>query len=314
MLKNILFVTLTFFKFYGTAQNFVTTYSFANVTPTTGTTDPSNSPVANGLIFSSFVAVGTSTNSNAIARFSFTGWPMGAANSINAYTTYTGALSGLIYYQVTINVLPSYTLNLSSIGFNVRRSGTGVRNYSVRSSLDNYTFNLPASTGSNGKLSVIPGNIFFWNYDSVSTASDQKGSMVLLNQFAGITGPVTFRFYAWNSESGSGTFSIDNVTFTGSATNTVTVPNPVGGINYDFNMQGSAKIYPDPNSDGIINVESGHVISFVEVFNMQGVKVVVQEMKNVVCKLDISSQPSGTYFVKIHSGDKVVTKKLILCR
>src|SRR5688572_2809699 len=100
MIKNIVFIGLTIFSFSISSQDFAVTYSFAGVTATTGSTDPSAPPTFPGLTFSSFSAVGTSTNANAAGRFSFTKWPGGAADGIDSHLTFTGVPSPTAYYQV----------------------------------------------------------------------------------------------------------------------------------------------------------------------------------------------------------------------
>ena len=204
---------------FANAQAFTGTYTFASVTTTSGTTDPTPPPTATGLTFGSFTAVGTnSPNPNANGRFSFVNWPTGATNANDNYSSLTGSLDPNEYYEVTLTPAAGYSIDLSGITFTVQRSGFGIRTYAVRSSLDNFATDLSASVNSNTNLSVQTGNIFFWNFDA--TTSAQNGSTITLGSpnFNALTAPVTFRFYGWNSESGTGTFSIDNVVFAGTAT------------------------------------------------------------------------------------------------
>ncbi|HEY6160799.1 MAG TPA: PKD domain-containing protein [Bacteroidia bacterium] len=200
------------------AQSFTGTYTFASVTTTTGTTDPTPPPTATGLTFGAFSATGTPANPNANGRFSFVNWPTGATNANDNYSSLTGTTDPNEYYEVTLSPAVGYSIALTGITFTVQRSGFGIRTYSVRSSLDNFATNLTASVNSNTNLSVQGGDIFFWNFDA--TTSAQNGSTITLGapNFNALTAPVTFRFYGWNSESGTGTFSIDNVVFAGTAT------------------------------------------------------------------------------------------------
>ncbi|MGE3657816.1 MAG: VCBS domain-containing protein, partial [Mycolicibacterium sp.] len=198
--------------------SFIADFNFASVTSTSGSTDPTPPPSVPGATFSSFTATGVSTNPNASARFSFTSQPVGATHGSN---TFTGSLNTTKYFEVTITPLPGTSLDLDTIQFTIQRSGTGIRSYAVRSSLDGFSANLPAvnNTG-NPDLAVIGGNSFQWVRDSNTAAED--GSVVTLGPaFAGLTAPVTFRFYGWNAEAGTGTFSIDNVKFSGSTLSTV---------------------------------------------------------------------------------------------
>lgn len=223
MIKKILSIAFVCAAFIAHSQNFTLTYPFSAVTSTTGLIDPTPTPTAVGVTSGSFTAVGTpGGNPNASGRFSFQGWPTGSATgtvSTDIYANMTGTINTGEYYEITIAPQSGYTLTLNSIAFGVRRSGTGIRNYSVRSSIDGYANNLTASVLTNTNLSVVGTNEFFWNFDATSTSADQIGSTINLSS-AIITTSVSFRFYAWNSEVGGatgGTFSIDNVLINGSA-------------------------------------------------------------------------------------------------
>jgi hypothetical protein len=220
MLKKILFIALIAICIKIKAQSFSGNYPFSLVTNSSGTVDPTSVPTATGVAFGSFSANGVSANSNATVRFSFTSWPIGATSGVDTYSAMTGSINLGKYYEVTLTPINSYSISLTSITFNMRRSGTGVRNYAVRSSVDSYAANLPASVSSNTNLSVVGTNNFFWNFDATSTSADQVGSTITVSgpDYTYFVNPITFRFYAWNCENNSlGTFSIDNVTFNGSA-------------------------------------------------------------------------------------------------
>lgn len=205
------------------AQSYSVTYDFGSVTTASGTTDPTTVPTATGLTFGSFSAVGYTGNSSGAGRFSFTGNPTGSANGVNDFSTFTGSLNSSIYYSVTITPLAGYTLNLDTIAFTSQRSSTGIRSYAVRSSLDSYAANLPASISpANANLGVGGANDFQVLFDATTTA--QNGSLVTLDAaYDALASAVTFRFYGWNAEANTGTFSIDNVNFIGSVT---AVPEP----------------------------------------------------------------------------------------
>jgi Lamin Tail Domain/Abnormal spindle-like microcephaly-assoc'd, ASPM-SPD-2-Hydin len=195
----------------GWSQVFTATYDFASVTMTSGTTDPTPVPTAANITFGSFVAIGTPANPNASFRFSFTDWATGATNGSDLFV---GAINTGEYYQVTLTPSVGYNLDLNSITFTIQRSGTGIRQYAVRSSLDSYANNLPASINpANTNLSVVATNIF----QIVDTATGANGgSTITLNaSYDAITTPITFRFYGFNAEASGGTFSIDDVVFNG---------------------------------------------------------------------------------------------------
>ena len=206
------------------AQPFTATYDFAQVTAASGTTDPTPPPTATGVTFGAFTATGVSANPNATVRFSFTSQPLGGVNGTNDFAEFTGSLNPTAYFEVALTPLSLIQLQLDTIAFSVQRSGTGIRSYAVRSSLDGYAANLPASISpANANLSVVPGNEFRIVSDATTTA--QNGSTIILGSpFAGLAAPISFRFYGWNAEGSGGTFSIDNVVFSGSTDN---VPEPI---------------------------------------------------------------------------------------
>jgi PKD repeat protein len=220
MKKITLIAVSAFLALSANAQTFTATYPFdLVVNGVSGTTDPTAVPTATGATFSSFTAVGTPVNPNATGRFSFTDWALGAVASSDVYTDHTGTINTAEYYEVTVTPSSPYTLSLSDITFRIQRSGTGIRTYAVRSSVDGYTTNLAASINpANPVLSVQSGDIFYWNTDA--TTSLQDGSTITLGgaSFTNLSTPVTFRFYGWNAEGTGGTFSIDNVTINGTAT------------------------------------------------------------------------------------------------
>ena len=218
---SLLILSLLFkISLSGFGQSFSATYSFASVTTSSGLTDPTAVPTATGATFGSFAAVGqTTTNPNATGRFSFTGQPTGATTGSDIFT---GSISTTQYYEVTITPAAGYSLDLNSITFTLQRSGTGIRQYAVRSSLD-FNTNLPASISpANTDLSVVATNIF---QVSDATTSAETGSTITLGAaYDALTSPVFFRFYGWNAEAGTGTFSIDDVVINGIATNVTATP------------------------------------------------------------------------------------------
>jgi trimeric autotransporter adhesin len=210
-------------------SSFSVTYNFSNVVINVGgTTDPTPPPTAGGVDFGSFAAVGYSGNPNASGRFAWNGNPTGGLDGVDDFTQFGGSLSTTAYFEVSINPSPLglIELQLDSIGFTVQRSGQGPRSYAVRSSVDGYAANLPASINpANANLGVGPGDELRILLDTVTTA--QNGSLITLGlPHASLTSPVTFRFYAWNAETTTGTFSIDNVTISGSTRN---IPEPTTG-------------------------------------------------------------------------------------
>ena len=246
-MKLRLLIASLFFITLAGAQPFTGLYNFAGVTTSSGTTDPTVVPTATGVTFGSFTAIGTPANPNATGRFSFTAWPLGATNGNN---TFSGNIDPAKYYELTITPQNNYRLNLSSITFTFQRSGTGVRQYAVRSSADSYATNLPASINpANANLQVVATNIF--QVEDAATAAND-GSTITLSGFTNITAPLTFRFYGWNAESNAGTFSIDNVNVSGEA-----LPVPGAAV---ITVSASSFLFPSTSTGTTAPVQSYTVL------------------------------------------------------
>ncbi|MBA3665225.1 MAG: T9SS type A sorting domain-containing protein [Bacteroidetes bacterium] len=312
MIKQLLFIAITFGSVKLSAQSFSGMYPFTAVTSGTtnsGTTDPTPSPTAAGLTFGSFSAVGTPSAPAASGAFAFTSWPNGATNGSDV--TFTGSINPGQYYQVTLSPTSGSTVSINSITFNMSRSSTGPRHWAVRGSADTYSVNLPASIApTNTNLTVSAGNVFFWAMDSytVATGKQERGSAVTPGaSYSNQTNPMTFRFYAWDAESGGGSFRIDTAVFNGTASVMV----GLNKLTYDLNSK--FKVYPNPSNDGIVTIEAASSIK-IEVLNILGDVISSENNQGEKVKMDLSAFPPGVYFIRIHSGDKMITEKLILSK
>lgn len=294
------------------AQSFSAMYPFTGVTSgtaNTGTVDPTPPPTANGLTFGSFYAVGTPSAPAASGAFAFTSWGNGATNADNA--TFTGSLNPGQYYEVTLTPNSGSTVTINSITFNMSRSSTGPRHWSVRGSADSYSANLSASIApTNTNLSVVATDVFFWSLDSytVATGKQERGSTITPGSaYANQTNPMTFRFYAWDAESGGGSFRIDTVRFNG-------VTTIVAGLNaFTYNLNAKFKLYPNPSADGFVTLEAlSNTTTKIEVINLLGAVVESATLTDEKVKLDLTRLPPGTYFVRLTSEGKVTTEKLII--
>jgi len=199
---------------------FAAAYLFDSVTLASGLVDPTPLPpfAGNGVTTSAFSATGAgapSFNPTATGRFSFAGWSLGASNGSNTFTSVIDSTHK--YYEVTVTPVQFVLLDVNSISFRVQRSGTGIRQFFVRSSVDGFATNLPATVSpANAALSVVASNKFQIT-DAATTAQD--GCIITLGgpPFTGLATPVTFRFYGVNAEATGGIFSIDNVIISGRA-------------------------------------------------------------------------------------------------
>jgi hypothetical protein len=182
---------------------FSATYDFSAVSTSSGTIDPTPPPTVVGLTLGSFAAVGVSANPGAAGRFTFSGW-----------NNTTPGLDQNRFYEVTLAPSPGNLLNLDSISFGVRRSGTGPRDFSIRSSMDDFASTLGEATATSPEISVTDNTFRFIN-DSSPSANITGNKIDLSSAYDTLTQPVSFRFYAANPESASGSFTVDEVTFAG---------------------------------------------------------------------------------------------------
>lgn len=272
---------------------FTATFDFDSVRNNSGRVDPTPLPVVAGLSFDSVRSVGASTNSSASGRFSFTSWPVGATNGNVAYSTLTGSIDPAKYYEFEITpdlgVISAYTID--SIEFRFQRSGTGVRTYVVRGSQDAFATNLTAGVvPANPKISVEANNVFFFTVDSTS---GQNGSKIYPGSaYSNLTAASIFRFYGYNAEAGTGTFSIDNVTFYGSTT----MITSVSSINKNRMI-----LYPNPSSQGTITLSSFEGSKTIEILDMSGSLVYSTSATSVKTELSLNGLAAGTYLIRVVS-------------
>jgi hypothetical protein len=200
---------------------FRVTYNFANTTTSTGTTDPTPVPTAPGVIFGSFSANGVSANSTAGGRFAYSGW-----------NTTTPGVDSSRYYEMTLAPVSGMSLGVDSISFGVRRTGTGPRDFSLRSSLDGFASDLGVSSATSPEISV-QGNAFRFVNDIAPTANISGNQVQLSSDFDALHSPITFRFYAANPETAAGSFTLDDVTVNG----ITAVPEP-----HEYGMMASGSL------------------------------------------------------------------------
>ena len=226
---------------------------------------------------------------------------------------FTGGLDPTQYMAVTITPVANSTITITDIKFNMSRSGTGPRHWSVRGSVDSYSTNLTATIAlTNSNITTQSGDRFFWSLDSYTfTSGKQEAGCKVIpgGPYSALTSSVAFRFYAWDAEANTGTFRIDTVIFNGSASVFVGLNKVTTELNSGF------KMYPNPSADGIITIEAKANFSKVEVINILGSVVAssgVKEEEKI--RLDLNTLPEGTYFVRITNGNNTHTEKLILNR
>lgn len=315
MIKKLLSVCILFTGFNVFSQAFLASYPFTAVTASSGVTDPTPTPTITGLTCGAFSASGVGTNPSAGSRFSFDTWGTGSTTGVDTYSTMTGSLSVNKFYSVTFTPQFNYCITFTSLQYDVRRSGTGVRNWALRSNADAYATNIQAAVVmTQTNVSVLPGNIMFWNFDAASTTTDQKGCSFTFSgpNFTNFITPRTLHFYAWNAEANTGTFSVDSVRLNGVAFICMGVADLAHDLNAGF------KFYPNPTEDGVVYIEtkSNNALK-IEVLNVLGSVVASENKENSASekiKLDLNALPAGTYFIRITDGSKTNCEKFFISK
>jgi len=114
--------------------------------------------------------------------------------------TLTAVLDPTDYFTITVAPAAGRTLSLRRLELDERRSATGIRNWSVRSSLDGFATDL-------GTFAVP---------DDTNTRSNQQ--IPLGAAFQNLAAPVEFRIYGFTAEGSGGTWRVDNVELYGFTT------------------------------------------------------------------------------------------------
>ncbi|QIX62564.1 T9SS type A sorting domain-containing protein [Hymenobacter lutimineralis] len=178
------------------AQAQLATYSFGTTTPSVGNeaTYPADAQPANAT-FSPISRGSGVTPSLGGGAFASTGWTTAATPDVNDY------------YTFSVTPASGATLNLTSVTLDERRSGTGITEWVMRSSLDNFASDLVKVT--------VP--------DDSDTRVGKK--IDLPAAFTGLTSAVEFRFYGYKAEAEGGSWRLDNIKVDGSVTTgTTTAP------------------------------------------------------------------------------------------
>jgi len=164
---------------FGTAaQAQLTTYSFTMAAGSEATFPPDAQPI--NATFSPMGRGAGVTASVGANTFAATGWS-------------TMALDATDYFTFSVQPATGFQARLDSIVLDERRSSSGIRNWAVRSSLDNFATDLITVS--------VP--------DDDMTRTNRK--VALPATFAALTAPVEFRIYGYNAETAAGSWRIDNV-------------------------------------------------------------------------------------------------------
>ena len=159
-----------------------------------------------------FKAVGVSSSTIVNGSFSFNNWPLGGVDRDTVFANQTGNINLNKYYETKIAVTENNFLEVSKITFKAQRNENGVKSIAIRSSIDNFSSNIPVTTN-NSLISKIKNNTIYIEADTTrhfrATATISNVKNIEKND------TITFRIYAWNSEDVAGTFNLDSLTITG---------------------------------------------------------------------------------------------------
>lgn len=141
----------------------------------------------------------TGVNANATATVFVKGAGVGAISfgTSGAFANgwSTGAIDLTDYFEVTIAPNAAFSMNVTEFNFSERRSGTGIRDYQVRWSIDGFsTFTTIATVN-------VPDN-----------TSERNGGITSLNINVADGQVLRFRIYGYNSEANDGNWRINDGT------------------------------------------------------------------------------------------------------
>jgi hypothetical protein len=173
-------------------------YAFNTGSPATATVSPTSIAAHTfGSVFSSVDAGTTSDSSPVSSGYS------GSSGSFHFVdNNWNSAAPGSNFFQFTITPDAGYEVSVSSLSFGYRRTSTGPTSYTVRSSVDGYSADLGA-----GSLTGTD----VWSGISAAFPEETSSSLV------------TFRIYASDASSASGTLRIDDVKLFGTVS---AIPEP----------------------------------------------------------------------------------------
>ena len=280
MKKIFTILSIATLAILGNAQSFTASYAFDGAPPVVSGVVAGDG--AANVIASNFTSVGY-TQTETGNRFANTDAPL------------TNTPDAAKYPQVTVAPVAGQNLTVSSITFRAQRSGTGPRSYVVRSSVDNYATNLPASISpANAELEVLPGNVFHYVND---ISAGQNGSLVTISNASNLSAGVTYRFHFFEAEAAGGTFSVDDVVISGTA-GVLAVSDVVKA-----------------NSILVKNTVVGEAIAFAKTADIQIINTAGQVVKTAKVTegstLNVSSLAKGVYIVTGTVNGEKVSQKII---
>jgi hypothetical protein len=89
---------------------------------------------------------------------------------------------------------------------------------------------------------------------------------------------------------------------------------PTGIKTVGANTVSKINVYPNPCTNGVVNVETSASACQVQIIDLVGKQVKVAPVNSLakITSVNVNDLPNGTYFVRVVSGTSVTTEKLIL--
>ncbi|MHA3772517.1 beta strand repeat-containing protein [Verrucomicrobiota bacterium sgz303538] len=173
---------------------------------------------------------------------------------VGGNTTPAAAVLANADFKFTLSAIPGFTLNLTSLTFDMMRGGAGTRGYELRSSLDNFgsTISTAAATSQRGgdpAFTNFPTTLTGATYQNLSTITfkiySYSGAAGASVEYDNITviGTTTFNGYTW--QGGDGKWDTTSSNWTGT------------GTTYVDNTATSNVWFSDAGTTGAVNVAAG---------------------------------------------------------
>jgi PKD repeat protein len=170
-----------------------------------------------------FSAVGVSLNSTKDDNLAFKNWGIGGKDKDSVLANQTGLINLSKYYEFNTSVYKRKLVTLDSITFIANRNLTGIKSFSIRSSADKFSNDLPVTTNYQGVL-VTSNKAFIKKDTTISFKTVISLSNAAFRDMREDKN-ITFRIYAWNAEDENGTFEIDSLKLFGKASTIENVNN-----------------------------------------------------------------------------------------
>ncbi|WP_375437107.1 T9SS type A sorting domain-containing protein [uncultured Hymenobacter sp.] len=255
--------TIAALSLFGTvAQAQLATYTFTGATGSEATFPVEAQPV--NVLFSS-MSRGTGVTASAGANtFAATNW---TASNFDAND----------YFAFSVQPSVGFRMRLDSLVLDERRSNTGIRDWAIRSSLDNFT------------ATIIAVNVA----DDDQTRANKK--ITLPASFAALTAPVEFRIYGYNAEAAGGSWRVDNVRTYG-----VVTAIPLATRNAGKN--GAVSVFPNPATDVLsIRANDENIKTSVTVVDLTG-RTILHGTTTADGTFNLRGLPTGSYIVTVDDG------------